>query len=122
MARCDEGYLCDVCGEEVASIVDSDLYLRFVLRMVEYGQLVAARERHLRCNPALSQFIDHPAFEAPIVEGPLGRAELDVAWVAEESRRVTAGYRRLREVVRLRLPIGDYPIGESGNSSESAGV
>ncbi len=30
MARCDHGYLCDVCGEEVDSIRDSDLYLRFV--------------------------------------------------------------------------------------------
>ena len=29
MARCDQGYLCDVCGDEVENIRESDLYLRF---------------------------------------------------------------------------------------------
>ena len=26
MAKCDEGYLCQVCGHEVEQIVESDLY------------------------------------------------------------------------------------------------
>ena len=28
MARCDQGYLCDVCGQDVEAITESDLYLR----------------------------------------------------------------------------------------------
>ena len=31
MARCEQGYLCDVCGEEVEDITQSDLYLAYVL-------------------------------------------------------------------------------------------
>ena len=31
MAKCDEGYLCDVCGGDVADLVDSDLYLGHVI-------------------------------------------------------------------------------------------
>ena len=31
MAPCDQGYLCDVCGDEVEEIFESDLYLRFVI-------------------------------------------------------------------------------------------
>ncbi len=35
MAKCEEGYLCDVCGEDVAELADSDLYLRYVIGMVD---------------------------------------------------------------------------------------
>ena len=31
MARCDEGYRCEVCGRDVEAVTDSDLYLRYVL-------------------------------------------------------------------------------------------
>ena len=31
MAKCEEGYLCEVCGCDVEEISDSDLYLRFVI-------------------------------------------------------------------------------------------
>ena len=31
MVRCEQGYRCDVCGQDVEEIVDSDLYLRYVL-------------------------------------------------------------------------------------------
>jgi hypothetical protein len=31
VAKCDEGYRCEVCGLDVEVIVDSDLYLRYVL-------------------------------------------------------------------------------------------
>jgi hypothetical protein len=31
VAKCDEGYRCEVCGRDVEAITDSDLYLRFVL-------------------------------------------------------------------------------------------
>lgn len=41
MARCDQGYLCDVCGEEVESIRESDLYLRFVTGELSSNELLA---------------------------------------------------------------------------------
>ena len=31
MARCDEGYRCEVCGKDVEAVTDSDLYLRYIL-------------------------------------------------------------------------------------------
>ena len=31
MAKCDEGYRCEVCGVDVEAITESDLYLRYVL-------------------------------------------------------------------------------------------
>ena len=52
MARCEQGYLCDVCGAEVAEITESDLYLRYVLGEVAPEKLHLSRERHIRCNPA----------------------------------------------------------------------
>lgn len=110
MAKCDEGYLCEVCGREVPGITDSDLYLRYVLGEVAAAELPGSPERHLACNPTLSQFIEDDRFERPRVEGPFGRAELDAGFVAAEVARVTAAYRRLREVHRLRLPIERYPV------------
>lgn len=110
MAKCDEGYLCDVCGEEVHGITDSDLYLRYVLGEVTAAELPGHPERHLKCNPTLSQFIVDERFPAVIAEGPFARSELDADFVADEESRVSAGYRRLREVHRLRLPIDEYPL------------
>ena len=35
MAKCDQGYICDVCGDEVEEIIESDLYLRYVVGMLD---------------------------------------------------------------------------------------
>lgn len=110
MAKCDEGYLCDICGEEVHGITDSDLYLRYVLGELSAAMLSGHPERHLRCNPTLSQFIVDDRFPPVCVESPFSKSELDADFVASEERRVTAGYRRLREVHSLGLPIDEYPI------------
>src|SRR5262245_54575028 len=110
MARCDQGYLCEVCGDEVEEITDSDLYLRYVLGEVHPEQLHLLRERHLRCNPALAQFIVDPAFQPPVVcEGAFAKAHLDPAYVAEEETRVTRAWRRLQELPGSGLPILEYP-------------
>src|SRR5207253_5771351 len=55
--KCDEGYVCEVCGRDVEPITDSDLYLRYVLGEVPLERLHLQRERHIRCNPALAQYI-----------------------------------------------------------------
>ena len=69
MAVCEQGYLCDVCGLEVETIDESDLYLRYVLGEVDPETLHVSPERHLRCNPTLAQFIVAEGFEPVVVEG-----------------------------------------------------
>ena len=64
MAKCEEGYLCDVCGGDVGEITDSDLYLRYVIGEVDPETLHTLRERHIRCNPVLAQFIVDDGFDA----------------------------------------------------------
>ena len=111
MAQCELGYLCEVCGQEVEDVTESDLYLRYVLGEVDPEVLHVAPERHLRCNPSLSQFIVDEAFPPEVVEGYFGKAALDPAFVAEEEARVTRGYRRLKEIfLEEGLPITEYPL------------
>jgi hypothetical protein len=111
MAQCDQGYLCDVCGEDVEDITVSDLYLRYVLGEVDPETLHLAPERHLQCNPTRAQFIVDETFPPVVVDGPFGKAELDTTFVAEEEARVTRGYRRLREIFGVEgMPITEYPL------------
>jgi hypothetical protein len=112
MAKCERGYLCEVCGEEVAEITVSDLYLRYVLGEVPPEMLHRLPERHVRCNPVLAQFIVDPSFEPVLCEGPFAKGMLDPVHVAEEEARVTRGWRRLQELPRLGLTLLEYPLPE----------
>ena len=112
MAKCEEGYLCEVCGGDVEGLTDSDLYLRYVTGMVDPEVLHTARERHIRCNPALAQFIVDNDFEPMIVEGAFDKRQLDPAYVREREILVTRGFRRLKELAHLDLPVIDYPLPE----------
>lgn len=112
MARCEEGYLCDVCGGDVAELVESDLYLRYVIGLVDPETLHTTRERHIRCNPALAQFIVDDDFEPVLAEGPFDKRQLDPAYVRERERLVTRGWRRLRELAGQELSILEYPLPE----------
>jgi hypothetical protein len=112
MAKCDQGYLCDVCGEDVAELVDSDLYLRYIVGMLDPEVLHTTPERHIRCNPALAQYIVAEDFEPVVVTGPFDKRQLDAGFVAEREALLTRGWRRLGEVVRLGLPIIEYPLPE----------
>src|SRR6478752_10520328 len=96
MVQCEQGYLCDVCGEDVEDVTVSDLYLRYVLGEVDPETLHVQPERHIRCNPILAQFIVSEGFEPVTVEGPFAKAELDREFVAEEEARVTQAYERLQ--------------------------
>lgn len=113
MARCDEGYLCEVCGREVKGITESDLYLRYVIGEIDSQALLASPERHIRCNAFLAQFIVDPAFSPMSVEGPFSKEFMEPAEVAERESLITRGWRRLREVRKLGLPISDYPLPEA---------
>ena len=112
MAKCDQGYLCEVCGDEVEDITESDLYLRFVLGEIEARSLLTAPERHIRCNPVQAQFIVDPAFEPVAVEGAFAKSELDPEDVARREELVTRAWRRLQEVRGLGIPISEYPLEE----------
>ncbi len=112
MAKCEEGYLCEVCGQDVAELYDSDLYLRYVTGLADPEVLHTSKERHIRCNPTLAQFIVDPEFAAVSVEGPFDKRRLDPAYVLERETLVTRGYRRLKELRGMDLPIIDYPLPE----------
>jgi hypothetical protein len=112
MVGCEQGYLCDVCGEEVEQIIDSDLYLRYVLGEVSPLELPTLRERHIRCNPATAQYIVDPAFPPVRCEGPFAKEGLDAAFVAEQEERVTRAWRRLQQIPTLGIPITEYPLPE----------
>jgi hypothetical protein len=112
MARCEQGYLCEVCGEEVAEINESDLYLRYVIGEVPPEMLQRLRERHIRCNPALAQFIVDPKFPLVRCEGPFAKEGLAPDYVKEQEALVTRGWRRLQELPLSGLTILEYPLPE----------
>jgi hypothetical protein len=112
MAKCDEGYLCDVCGQDVAELVDSDLYLRYIVGMLDPEVLHTTSERHIRCNGALAQYIVADDFEPVAFEGPFDKRQLDAAFVRDREVLMTRGWRRLKEVGGLGIPIIEYPLPE----------
>jgi hypothetical protein len=112
MAKCEEGYLCDVCGGDVAEITESDLYLRYVIGEIDPETLHTRRERHILCNPVIAQFIVDDDFAPVVVEGDFDKRGLDPAYVRERQSLVTRGWRRLKEIAGLDLPIIDYPLPE----------
>jgi hypothetical protein len=114
MARCERGYLCDVCGEEVAEIVDSDLYLSYILGMVDSRALLSRPERHIRCNPVQAQFIVDERFPPIVAEGAFDKCRLDPEYVRSQEDLVTRGWQRLQEVAGLSAPISisEYPLAE----------
>ena len=112
MAKCEQGYLCDVCGSDVENMTDSDLYLRFILGEVRPEELHVSRERHIRCNPVLAQFIADPSFQPVVCEGAFAKGFLDADSVAEQEERVTRAWRRLQQLPGSGIPILEYPLAE----------
>jgi len=112
VAKCDQGYLCEVCGKEVTSIVDSDLYLRYVIGQLDAETLHLSPERHLRCNPTLAQYIVDEGFEPIRLTGPFAKENLDEVFVAAHTAIVTRGYQRLWQINESSRPISllDYPL------------
>ena len=94
MAKCDEGYLCDVCGQDVAELTDSEMYLRYIVGMLDPEVLHTTPERHIRCNPALAQYIVADDFPPVVVEGPFDKRTLDERYVGRRERLLTRGWRR----------------------------
>ena len=110
MARCDEGYLCEVCGLDVASIAESDLYLRYIIGMLDPESLHTSRERHIVCNPMLAQFIVDERFPVIALEGDFDKRCLDPEFVRQRQELVSAGWRRLNDVAGSGISILEYPL------------
>lgn len=119
MAKCDQGYLCEVCGESVPDITVSDLYLRYVIGEIDSRGLLSSPERHIRCNPTLAQFIVDESFEPVVVDGPFAKQHLDPEEVHVREDLITRGWRRLQEVRRLRVPISQYPLSSGSPTPHS---
>jgi hypothetical protein len=117
MARCDQGYLCIVCGAEVENIEDSGLYLRYIIGEVAEDELQEQPEYHIRCNPALAQFIVAEEFEPVSVEGHFDKRELDPAETRRREALVTKGWHRLRVVKREQLPVSEFPLTQESKDS-----
>ena len=115
MAKCDEGYLCELCGENVDHITESELYLRYVVGLIDPETLHTTQERHIKCNPILAQFIVDAAFPKTRVEGEFCKERMDSHFVADKDKLLTRGWRRLREIemqADADLPILEYPLPE----------
>ncbi len=112
MAKCDEGYRCEVCGENVEAITESDLYLRYVIGQVDPETLHTAAERHIRCNPAVAQFIVDDAFSPVSTTGDFDKRNLDRSYVMDQENLITRGWLRLCELDDSDTPIIEYPLPE----------
>jgi hypothetical protein len=114
MAMCEQGYLCEVCGQDVETLSQSDLYLRYVIGEIDPEVLHTTPERHLRCNPVLAQFIVHRDFEPVSVDGSFDRRALDAGFVASRCDLVTRGFARLIELERGggESDVTAYPLPE----------
>ncbi|MCA8982254.1 MAG: hypothetical protein KDA76_00715 [Planctomycetaceae bacterium] len=110
MAACDEGYRCEICGEPVTNLLESSLYVRYVLGEVPLHALFSAPERHLRCDLELARYIVHEKFTPPAQVGPLSNSPLPPEEQRQREQRVTAAWVRLREVVHARIPLTEYPL------------
>jgi hypothetical protein len=110
MARCEQGYLCSVCGQDVEDITESELYLSYVLGEVDGNLLNRSPERHIRCNPSLAQFIVTESFPPVVVNGLFAKALLDPEFVRDEEKRITSGYLRLVELSTENVAITEYPL------------
>ncbi|HUE74813.1 MAG TPA: hypothetical protein VMP01_28355 [Pirellulaceae bacterium] len=112
--KCEEGYLCDVCGGDVEEITDSDLYLRYVIGLIDPETLHTTRERHIRCNPTLAQFIVADDFDPVVIDGDFDKRKLDAAFVRQREDLITRGYHRLKELhtISRDTPLLEYPLPE----------
>jgi hypothetical protein len=116
MARCDQGYLCRVCGDEVEEITESTLYLRYVIGEIDPEVLHLAPESHLRCHPTLAQFISDPRVGplAPLAS-EFALSQLDPEYVTQRRELISRGYERLWEIrgARARIrTVQEYPLPE----------
>lgn len=96
---------------------DSGLYLRYIIGEVAEEELREQPEYHIRCNPALAQFIVAEEFAPVSVEGPFDKRELDPDETRRRETLVTQGWHRLRVVKREQLPVSEFPLTQKPEDS-----
>lgn len=113
MAKCDEGYRCDVCGRDVDGIRESGLYLRYVVGLLDPEVLHTASERHLACDPVMAQFIVHDDFPPVSIDGDFDKRQLDPQYVRQREQLLTRGWQRLLELADQEGgSLLEYPLPE----------
>ena len=113
MAKCDEGYICSVCKKDVENVLESDLYLRYVIGQIDPELLHSTPEKHIRCNPTLAQFIIAEDFEPVVVNGDFAKSNLDREYVTAQEALVTRGWHRLKKVKQMTdVSILELPLPE----------
>jgi hypothetical protein len=80
--------------------------------MVDPETLHTTRERHIRCNSVLAQFIVDDRFTPVVVEGPFDKRLLDPNYVRQQEQLFTRGWRRLHEVAGMEISLLEYPLPE----------
>ena len=111
MAGCDSGYFCIACESYVVSVLESELYLRYVMGEIPSDSLVALPDRHIRCNPEIAQYIVHDDFPSLDEERPdFDKRVLDPGAVASREDLVTRAWVRLQEIPTSGLDVPDYPL------------
>ena len=101
------------CGKDVENVTESELYLRYVIGLLDPELLHATPEKHIRCNPALAQFIVADDFEPVILNDDFAKSELDEEYVQERETLVTAGWNRLKEIRGMPdTSILEFPLPE----------
>jgi hypothetical protein len=111
--KCDEGYLCVKCGAEVEAILDSALYLRYLLGEVRLEELHLLPECHLGCHRELAQYIVDPDFAPVSCEGFFDKRLIDPDYVRNEESRVTAAWKRLQALPTSGRHLLEYPLDEN---------
>ncbi len=111
MAGCDSGYFCIECGVYVEDVLESELYLRYVLGEVPMEALLTLPDRHIRCNPGLAQYIVHDSFEPLPDDRPESdKRRQDPAQVAAHEDLVTRAWLRQQSLPHLGIDVADYPL------------
>jgi hypothetical protein len=93
-------------------LTESDLYLRYIVGMLDPEVLHTTPERHIRCDPELAQYIVADDFPPVFREGPFDKRKLDAAFVRQQEELLTRGWHRLNEVASIEIPIIEYPLPE----------
>ncbi len=98
----------------MACLTDSELYLRYIIGEIDPEVLHTTPERHLRCVPALAQFIVDPGFARVSIGGDFDCRQLDREFVEQRCELVSRGYRRLAELESLGgdVDVTTYPLAE----------
>lgn len=100
-----------MCGEYVPDVLNSELYLRFVLGEADFEQLYSTPDAHIVCVPAIAQYIVHDDFDPVVETDPdMDKRNREQEWVIQREQRVTAAWLRLQSIPELGIDIHEYPL------------